>query len=254
LELHVGHVLGLVALPVLLVLVGLVHNIALLLHFIVVNVQRLAINLDALTLDRLSCIRGLEANESVSSLTIFLVEKAERLNVAVGLEQISKVLFSCLRSESFNEEIAALLGVLVLESFVLKLLLALSLFKGCDNIKLLATELLSVHLLAGISCALWSILTVIDVIVSVANKGVLLLCVNKERGDLTECFKGLADLGLTPVVWHVLNKDVVEDLAEVGLGFRRELHSDELVLVSRILLEGLVSTLWITEADEAVAA
>ena len=74
LEVLVDDVLSLVTLPVLLVLVGFIQKVALLFHFVVVNVQGLAVHLQVGILALASRVWGLEAHESEWHLAVPLLE------------------------------------------------------------------------------------------------------------------------------------------------------------------------------------
>jgi len=161
LEVVLGNILGLVALPVLLVLVGLVQQVTLLLHLVVVDVERAAVKLELGVLDLGGSVGGLEAHEGKGHLVVLLTEELERLDLAVGSKQLLKVLLGGGGLKVLDIEVATLLGVLVLKSLVLELLLALLLLKGGLNVKNLLTVLICGD---GLSSALGSVLAVGDVL------------------------------------------------------------------------------------------
>ena len=66
-----------ITLPVLLVLVGLILKVTLLLHFVVVHVEWLSVQLQSGILAGGSSIRSLKANKSVRHLVVLLLEEAK---------------------------------------------------------------------------------------------------------------------------------------------------------------------------------
>jgi hypothetical protein len=161
LEVNLLDVLSLVALEILLILVRLVLEVTLLLHLVVVDVERAAVKLELGVLDLGGSVGGLEAHEGKGHLVVLLTEELERLDLAVGSKQLLKVLLGGGGLKVLDIEVATLLGVLVLKSLVLELLLALLLLKGGLNVKTLLTVLICGD---GLSSALGSVLAVGDVL------------------------------------------------------------------------------------------
>jgi len=80
------------------------------------------------------------------------------------------------------------------------------------------------------------------------------MLLHEEGGDAAEGFEAGADLRLFPVVGQVLDKDVVEDFAEVGFLLGFVLDADEIVIALHRLRQGASGRFGVLEADEAVAA
>lgn len=212
-------VLSLVALPVLLVLVGLVEEVTLLLHLVVVDVEGSAVDVETCALNLGSSVGGLEANECEGRLVVLLTEELEGLDLSVVLEEVSEILLGGLGGEVLHVQVASLLGVLVLKGLVGEFLLTLTLLESRLTVEELAVEVLVVHSLDGFLGAAGSVLTVSAVGGAVADEseGTDLVAGAVKGGDLTERFESLLDVGLFPLIGHVLDKDVVVDLSEITL-------------------------------------
>jgi hypothetical protein len=168
---EVGEVLSLVALPVLLILVGLVDEVTLLLHLVMVDVKGSTVDVQISVLDLGGGIRGLEANESEGRLVILLGEELKGLNLTVVLEQVSEVLLGGFSGKVLHVEIASLLGVLVLKGLVGEFLLALTLLKSGYAVKELTIVIVLVmHGLDGLGSGTGSVLTVSSVSATEADE------------------------------------------------------------------------------------
>lgn len=70
---------------------------------------------------------------------------------------------------------------------------------------------------------------------------------------MTVWFEVLPDFRFLPLVWHVLDVNVVEDFAEVGFGTRREFHTDIFFCaLSLRVRESAQSAFGVTEANKAI--
>ena len=104
-----GEVLSLVALPVLLVLVGLVEEITLLLHLVVVDVEGSTVDVEVGGLNLGSGIRGLEANEGEGGLVVFLAEELKGFDLSIVLEEVLKIILGGLSGKVLDVQVASLL-------------------------------------------------------------------------------------------------------------------------------------------------
>jgi len=161
----------LVALPVLLVLVGLVEDVTLLLHLVVVDVEGALIDVQVGVFDLGSSVRGLKAHEGERRLVILLAEELEGLDLTVVREEVSEVFLGGLSREVLHVQVASLLRVLVLEGFMGQFLLAFALFEARRHIENLTTEFFVVHGLYSLGRASGSILTVGSIFGAVADEG-----------------------------------------------------------------------------------
>lgn len=134
-------------------------------------------------------------------------------------------------------------------------LFALTLFLCWGDIKHFATNLFVVHLLNSFGGAIRSILAVSAVRQAVANKGIIanLVFAKEERRNIAKSFEMFHNVGLGPLVGHVLHKDVVVDLTHFLFGTNLELDTDGF-RVALGLGERARSALRVAEADKAVAA
>jgi hypothetical protein len=251
-----GEVLSLVALPVLLVLVGLVEEITLLLHLVVVDVEGSTVDVEVGGLNLGSGIGGLEANEGEGGLVVLLAKELKGFDFTVVLEEVLKVILGGLGSEVLHVQVASLLGVLVLKGLVGEFLLTLALLEsGLAVEELSVAHVLVVHGLNSLSCSLRSVLTVSTVSSTVADEGEGTdgVLVGVEGGNVTEGFESLLDISLSPLVGHVLNEDVVVHLSEITLRFGSEFNTDA-GSAGLSLSKGACGGFGITEADETVSA
>lgn len=171
LEFKLSHVISLVTLPILLVFVAFVNKVTLLLHLVVVDGERLAIDLMRSVLALRSRIRSLEANESKRHLSIFLLEKFERFDFTVGGEDVAEVVFGRLLREVLHVQVAALLGAFVLECFVFELFGTLGFFEGRLDVESLAFDYLVVHSVDSGLSTFRSVLAVSLLVGTIADKG-----------------------------------------------------------------------------------
>jgi len=104
-------VLSLVALEVLLVLLHLILHVAILLNLVVVNVQRVVVDVVSrkLGLSITGLVGGLEAHECERLLLLLLGEELKRLDVAVLAEELGERLLVHGGGEALHVEIATLL-------------------------------------------------------------------------------------------------------------------------------------------------
>lgn len=248
-------VLSLVALEVLLVLGGLVLDLALLLHLVVRNVEGSVVELELGALDSRSLVGSLEAHEGVGVLAITSFEEAQRFDLAVGAEQVLQVVFRGVRVEVFHEEVAALLGSLVFEGLVGKDLIAVIALEGLLHVELLVAEGLSVHLCASFCRAGGTVLAVHRIVVAVADKSVctVIVAVDAERLDVAIGAEMLPNFRFTPGVRDVFDVNVVECLAEVTLVFGRKFDTNDVFAVGGLGKCALHVT-GVLETDEAIVA
>ena len=251
-----GEVLSLVALPVLLVLVGLVEEIMLLPHLVVVDVEGSIVDVEVCRLNLGSGIGALEANKGEGRLVVLLAEELKGFDLTVLLEEVLKVILGGLGGEVLHVQVASLLGVLVLKGLVGEFLLTLALLESGLAVKELSVaHVLVVHGLDSLGGSLRSVLTVSTVGSTVADEGEGAdgVLVGVEGGNVTEGFESLLDISLGPLVWHVLDEDVVVHLSEVTLGFGGEFNTDA-GSAGLGLSKGACGCFGITEADETVSA
>lgn len=169
-----ARILGLVPLEVLLVLLHLILHVAVLLDLVVVDVERVVVNVmgSKLSLGITGLIGSLEANESEWLLLVLLREELERFNVTILAEKLVKTLLSHGGREALDIQVATLLRVLVLESLVLKLTFTLTLLEAGSNVKLLVLDNHVVALLHGTLSAAWAILSIIRIVAFEADESV----------------------------------------------------------------------------------
>jgi len=137
-----------------------------------VDVKGTAIKLEVSSLNLGSSVGGLEADKGKRHLAIFLLEELEGFDLTKCCEEVLKILFGGFGGKVLHIQVAALLGVLVLEGLVGKLLLTLVLLKSWLTVELFAIEIFVVHSLNSFGGTVGSILTVSRVSSTVANKGV----------------------------------------------------------------------------------
>ena len=104
-----------------------------------------------------------------------------------------------------------------------------------------------------VSCA-GSILTVSWILISVTNESWLtdsILCHNKGR-NLTVCLKTIFEFCFSPLIRHILNKNVVENFSEFKFWFRREFYSN-IFRPNLTLTQGLRCTFGVSETNKTVA-
>jgi len=106
-----ARVFSLVALEVLLVLLHLILHVAILLNLVVVNVQRVVVDVVSrkLGLSITGLVGGLEAHECERLLLLLLGEELKRLDVAVLAEELGERLLVHGGGEALHVEIATLL-------------------------------------------------------------------------------------------------------------------------------------------------
>lgn len=173
-------------------------------------------------------------------------------------EHVAEVFFGCFIAEVLHIQVASLFGVLVLKSFVSKLILTLGLFEGGLNVEGLAFDLFVVHSFNSSFSTSGSILAISLVIGTVADKGKGTLnggfdFLDENGSDVTISFESFLDLRLVPIVRNVLNKDVVENFAEVTLRFGFVFNSDN-IIISLSLRKSTGGAFRILETDETKAA
>ena len=102
-------ILSLIALPILLILVGLVEDITLLLHLVVIDVEGSLVDVQVGVLNLGSSVWGLKAHEGERRLIVLLAKELEGFNLAVVLKKVSEVFLSGLSGKVLNVQVASLL-------------------------------------------------------------------------------------------------------------------------------------------------
>ena len=174
-------------------------------------------------------------------------------------EHVAEVVFGRFITEVLHIQVASLFGVLVLKGFVSKLILTLGLLEGGLNVEELAFfDLFVVHSFDSSFSTFRSIFPISLVVGTIADKGKGTLnwgldFLDKDGSDVTISFESFLDLRLIPRVRKVLNKDVVENFAEVTLRFGFEFNSDN-IITSMSLRKSLGGAFGVLEANETIAA
>jgi len=271
-------ILSLIALPILLILVGLVEDITLLLHLVVIDVEGSLVDVQVGVLDLGSSVWGLKAHECERRLIVLLAKELEGFNLAVVLKKVSEVFLSGLSGKVLNVQVASLLWVLILKSLVGEFLLALTFLEAGLHVKDPASVVFVVHSLDSLSSAIGSIFTVSNIITAVADEGegadTILIAVKwadfaeglesllKDRccdnNSLRLLFFGLFVLNdhslfRGPLIRDVLDINVVVDFAEVLLGPWRKFDTDARIAILG-LWESARGSLGVTETDETISA
>ena len=102
-------ILSLIALPILLILVGLVEDITLLLHLVVIDVEGSLVDVQVGVLDLGSSVWGLKAHECERRLIVLLAKELKGFNLAVVLKKVFEVFLSGLSGKVLNVQVASLL-------------------------------------------------------------------------------------------------------------------------------------------------
>jgi len=166
----------------------------------------------------LGLIRGLEADESVSLLSLVNREHLNALDFSVFLEDTSEILFGELRLEVLDVEVASLLGVLVLDGFSEELFLSLRGSEGGLNVKLFAiTHVSAVKSFDGFEGLLGSVLVIVLILRHVANESEFTVGVVNlgKRSDVTEGTEEVLEVFVREVIGVVLDVQVVEHTSDV---------------------------------------
>jgi hypothetical protein len=113
---------------------------------------------------------------------------------------------------------------------VLKLLLALALFKGSLNVENFTKDFFVIHFCYSFSGTSGSVLAVSGVFTAVANESVKTIVVlsGENGGNATESFESLLQIGLLPLIWNIFNENVIEDLSKVSFAPWSKLDTDGL--------------------------
>jgi len=207
----------------------------------------------------LGLIGGLEADESVSLLSLVNGEHLDALNFSVLLEDTGEVLFGELGLEVLDVEVASLLGVLVLDGLSEELFLSLGGSEGGLNVKLFAvTHVSTVKSFDGFEGLLGSVLVIVLILRHVADESEFTVGVVNlgKRSDVTEGHEEVLEVFVREVIGVVLNVQVVEHTSDVLSVLGVPLDGNALLVSSGFVhhFAGLGGIFGGLEADETVSS
>ena len=205
----------------------------------------------------LGLVGSLEADESVSLLSLVDGEHLDALNLSILLEDTSEVLLSELRLEVLDVEVASLLGVLVLDGLTEELLLSLRGSEGRLDVELLAiTHVSAIEGFNSFESLLRSILVVVLVLRHVADESKLAVSVVdlSKRSDSTKGAEEVSEVFVSEALRVVLDVEVVEHASDILSVFRVPLDSDALLVSGGLVhhFNGLGSIFRSLIADETI--
>ena len=145
-------------------------------------------------------------------------EDSDRVNLTIRSEAASQVVFGNVIWEVLDKQIAPLLRSEKLKALMGELSLALALLESGPHIESLAVDEPLVHCLDSFGSTLGAILTVLGVVcIAVADesKHTGLCLIHARRRDVAESLEMSKKVRFCPVVWHILDENVVEHLSHV---------------------------------------